>query len=159
MVINDGHLPVKFNLLSFASQMKRFLAGFFLPLSILLLNGYGLQYAYAYQDNLHSSTNPTVDHAIFITSQDDMLASGNATLSDKSDLKIVITDVEEDETKEHGFVSFKRNATNNSYAVALFYLALIGFAFGHIKKSLLSCKHISCHSNNKWYLQLSVLRI
>lgn len=139
--------------------MKKFLSGFFLPLSILLLNGYGMQYAYACQDNPHITKKITVENSLVKAAHGNLASTENAMFSDKANFKIVIMEVEEDENKEQRFASFKRNVVNNSYVVALFYLALIGYACGRIKKSRRLNNHFLYPSSNKWYLQLSVFRI
>ena len=152
-------MPVKLNLLSFASQMKKFLAGFFLPLSILLLNGYGQQYAYAYQGYTQSIKSQKVEIKAFPKAKSRHALVEKASSFEKENFKIDIADVEEVEHKEYGLVSVKKNLEFRNFVTSIFNLPAIGYFFGHLNKSLPFCKHFSYVTAYKWYLQFGVFRI
>ena len=140
--------------------MKKFLAGFFLPLSILLLNGYGQQYAYACQGYTQSVKTQKAQFATFSNSKNSHARIEKTAAFENESFKIDVADVEEVEHKEYGLLSLKKkNIENRSSLISTFHIPEIGYFLGHLSKSLPFCKHFSYITSYKWYLQFGVFRI
>jgi hypothetical protein len=141
--------------------MKRFLTGFFLPLCIFLLGGYGQRYACAHQAGSQFSAIRVFERSGYAL--DTGLDSHSSIIKSAStEKKTHLPDIapfEEDEVREYELNSSKKHSGSTSFIIPNFYVQTVGYFFGHTKKSLPFSKHFSNITSFKWYLILQVFRI
>lgn len=132
--------------------MKKFLAGFFLPLCIFLVSGFGPGYAYAYRGSVNNGALQSQNNSTSLSGQDVMVKSP----SGKGNFRMVdATEIQENEESS----SSKKHPGNNHNVIAIFCLQLSGCLNLPTRKTLSLSNYLFELSSQPKHLVFGVIRI
>jgi len=132
--------------------MKKFLAGFFLPLCIFLLSGFGPSYAYTYRSIVNKNPPTSIDNLTAQNAREIIIKSP----SGKENFRMVeVTEIQENEESS----SSKKHPGNIHGVTAIFYLHILGCLNLPTRKTLSLSTFLFDLSTQRRHLVFGVIRI